>query len=203
MLAAEFKVRVTGFTISQAQHAYAENCRFEGDIPPKYFCVDWLEADTTPGMFDAAIACESSEHMEDKGGFFQRAAAALKPGGRLVICAWLASDKASSRQERWLLEPICREGRMPHVGTEGDYRRLGQRAGLNCLRVQDISRNVASTWPRIAWIFLRKLLMDPRYIRFLCNRHARNRVFALTVFRLWIAFRTGAMRYGVFTFVKR
>lgn len=34
------------------------------------------------------------------------------------------------------------------------------------------------------------------------NRHAQNRVFALTILRIWIAYRVGAMRHGVFTFVK-
>ena len=36
----------------------------------------------------------------------------------------------------------------------------------------------------------------------LFDRHARNRVFALTIFRIMLAYRTGAMRYGVFTFRK-
>ncbi|RYD72220.1 MAG: hypothetical protein EOP84_23520 [Verrucomicrobiaceae bacterium] len=141
--------------------------------------------------------------MEDKAGFFARAATALKPEGRLVICAWLSAEHPARWQEKGLLEPICREGRMPHLGTETDYRRLAESAGFTCEGVQDVSSQVASTWPRIAWTFLGKLMRDPRYARFLCNRHARNRVFALTVFRLWVAFRIGAMRYGVFTFVKR
>jgi tocopherol O-methyltransferase len=91
---------------------------------------------------------------------------------------------------------------MPHLGTETDYRKLADDSGFTCEKVQDVSGQVASTWPRIAGIFLGKLIRNPRYVRFLCNRHARNRVFAVTVFRLWFAFRSGAMRYGVFTFVK-
>lgn len=39
----------------------------------------------------------------------------------------------------------------------------------------------------------------PACLRFLLDRHAPNRVFALTTVRLWIAFRTGAMRFAVFT----
>jgi tocopherol O-methyltransferase len=51
----------------------------------------------------------------------------------------------------------------------------------------------------IVRIFLLKLVRKPAYLRFLLDRHAQNRVFALTIVRLWIAFRTGAMRYAVFT----
>ena len=49
---------------------------------------------------------------------------------------------------------------------------------------------------------LGKLATNPRYARFLFSRHAKNRVFALTILRIWIAYRVGAMRYGIFTFVK-
>ena len=45
-------------------------------------------------------------------------------------------------------------------------------------------------------------MSNPAYLKFLFNRHAHNRIFALTIFRIWIAYRVGAMRYGVFTFVK-
>ena len=51
----------------------------------------------------------------------------------------------------------------------------------------------------IVRIFLLKLLHQPAYLRFLLDRPAHHRVFALTTVRLWIAFRTGAMRYAVFT----
>lgn len=202
MLAGQWGARVTAITISPAQYEFAKKQPLTVGHSPEYLLGDWLTCDVPVGEFDVAIACESSEHMADKGGFFARATTALKPGGRLVICAWLSAEMPTRHQEKWLLEPICREGRMPHLGTEADYRRLAEAAGLTCERVQDVSQQVASTWPRIAWTFLGKLFRDPRYARFLCDRHARNRVFALTVFRLWVAFRSGAMRYGVFTFVK-
>lgn len=202
MLAQKWGTQVTAVTISPAQYEFAKVHPDNGDYGPEYLLADWLACDLPAETFDAAIACESSEHMPDKPGFFARAANVLKPGGRLIVCAWLSADAPTKRQERWLLEPICREGRMPHMGTELDYRKLAEAAGFTCESVRDVSRQVAGTWPRIAWTFLGKLLQDPRYVRFFCDRHARNRVFALTVFRLWLAFRIGAMRYGVFTFVK-
>ncbi len=202
MLAQRWGARVTAVTVSPAQYEFGKNHPDNGDVGPEYRLADWLTCDMPAEAFDVAIACESSEHMPDKAGFFARAAHVLKPGGRLVVCAWLSADAPTVRQERWLLEPICREGRMPHIGTEAEYRRFAEAVGLTCENVRDVSRQVASTWPRIAWTFLGMLVRDLRYARFLCDRYARNRVFALTVFRLWFAFRTGAMRYGVFTFVK-
>ena len=201
LLAAEFGAEMTAITISPAQHAFAA-ARSPGAANPAYLLGDWLANELPAASFDAAIAIESSEHMPDKARFFAEAARVLRPGGRLVVCAWMSCDHPTSRQQALLLEPICREGRMPHMPDEHEYRRLAEAAGFRIERFQDVTRQVESTWPRIARTFLAKLGRNPRYLKFLFNRHASNRVFALTIFRLWIAYRTGAMRYGILTAVK-
>lgn len=201
LLAEERGAEVTAITISAAQHAIAIT-RCGGGENPRYLLGDWLDNELPPMGFDAAISIESSEHMPDKPKFFAQAHRVLRPDGRLVICAWLAAEHPTARQERWLIEPICREGRMPHLGSETDYRQLASDAGFAVERVQDVTRQIARTWPMIVRIFLLKLLHKPAYLRFLLDRHAHNRIFALTTVRLWIAFRTGAMRYCVFTLRK-
>ena len=169
---------------------------------PRFLLGDWLENDLSDASFDAAVAIESSEHMADKPRFFAQAHRVLRPGGRLVVCTWLSAEHPTANQERWLIEPICREGRMPHLGSESDYWRLATGAGFEIERVQEVTRQIARTWPIIARTFLLKLARKPAYARFLLERRSRNRVFALTIARLWIAFRTGAMRYGIFTLRK-
>ena len=192
---------VTGITISPAQFGIAQQ-RSRRTGNPSFVLGDWLANDFASESFDAAIAVESSEHMPDKPVFFAQAHRVLKPGGRLVVCAWLAAEGASSRAERHLLEPICREGRMPHLGTAGEYQSLAEAAGLSFRAYHDVTQEVAPTWPAIARTLALKLATNPRYVRFLFSRHARNRVFALTTLRIWLAYRSGAMRYGIFTFVK-
>jgi len=166
---------------------------------PRYLLGDWLQNDLPGATFDAAIAIESSEHMPDKPRFFAEAARVLRPGGHLVICAWLAAEAPTPGQRRHLIEPICRESRMPHLGSESDYRALATAAGFTLERFQDVTRQISRTWPNIIRTFLLKLLHRPGYARFLLGPHAPNRIFALTTLRLWLAFRTGAMRYAVFT----
>ena len=192
---------VTGITISPAQYAVAQQLN-AGAINPRFILGDWLQNELSANAFDAAIAVESSEHMPDKREFFTHAHRVLRPDGRLVICAWLAAEQPSARAKRWLLEPICREGRMPELGSATEYKSLGVAAGFKLQQFRDLTQSVARTWPAIVRRLLGKFATDPRYLRFLFAPHANNRIFALTILRIWIAYRVGAMRYGIFTFVK-
>ncbi len=189
---------VVGITISTAQFAVAK----DEDDNRSFILGDWLTNELPNESFDAAYAIESSEHMPDIRKFFAQAHRVLRSDGRLVICAWLSSDNPSSTAQRFLLEPICREGRMPIMGTVGDYRSLGETAGFSLTRFEDVTKAAARTWPAIVRRLTGKLFSNPTYLKFLFNRHTHNRIFALTIFRIWIAYRVGAMRYGVFTFVK-
>ncbi len=193
---------VTGITISPAQFAIAQGSSGV-EANPRFLLGDWLANDLPNESFDAACAIESSEHMPDIRKFFAEANRVLRSSGQLIVCAWLSADAPTTWKRRWLLEPICREGRMPNMGTVGDYHSLGKNAGFALERFQDVTRSVERTWPAIVWRLLGKFVSNPRYLRFVFSPHAHNRVFALTIFRIWLAYRTGAMRYGVFTFVKR
>lgn len=187
---------VTGFTLSAEQIAHAPAT--DGVTLIRR---DWLANGLEAGSADGAYAIESSEHMIDKPAFFREAHRALKPGGRLVVCAWLAREAPSAWEVRHLLEPICSEGRLPSMGSESEYRAMAEDAGFACTAFEDVSGAVARTWT----ICLRRLLgglVTDRAIRRMVFA-ARNRVFALSLPRLILAYRGGAMRYGVFTFTAR
>jgi len=195
-LATHHRVHVTGITLSSAQLRVAEKRRVE-PASLTFMQQDWLDNRFADGAFDRIVAIESSEHMPDKQLFFHEAYRTLRPGGRLGIYAWLARDHARSWEERHLLEPICREGRLPGMGSEAEYRKWADTAGLVVDRFEDLSRHVRRTWALCAGRVARKLLTHPHYRHFLRDARAKNRVFALSIPRIWMAYVTGSMRYGL------
>lgn len=198
-LAGRHDVSILGLTLSVRQKAVADG-RVAG-----FSCLvrDWMDNGLDGGAFDAAYAIESSEHMPDKQRFFTEARRILRPGGRLVVCAWLEGEATRPWQVRHLLLPICREGRLPSMGSQDDYAALAARAGFVLRDYQDISRQVRRTWSICLWRLLKGLATDRSLRGLAFNRATQNRDFMLTLPRLILAMRTGAMRYGIFQWEAR
>lgn len=192
-------VRVTGFTVSPAQKRIADAA-----ATPGVTCLlrDWLDNRQPDGAFASAYAIESSEHMADKLGFFREASRVLRPGGRLVVCAWLEGEHPRPWEVRHLLKPICSEGRLPSLGSRTDYETLAAKAGLALESFDDITRNVRKTW-RLCLQRLATSLVTDREIRALALNGAKeSRSFMLSLPRLILAMRSGAMSYGLFVWSK-
>ena len=86
------------------------------------------------------------------------------------------------------------------MGEQQEYLRFAESAGLTTVAAEDLSDRVSRTWSICARRVVGKLATDPRYLRFLLDRHATDRVFALTLARMLVAYRTGSMRYGLMVF---
>ena len=198
-LASRHSLHVTGITVSGAQASQA-GMRVASQGNVVIHQMDWLANGFPANSFDRAYAIESSEHMPDKQLFFDEAFRTLKPGGMFAVCAWLASDNPSPWQVRHLLEPICREGRLPGMGDEADYLSLARGAGFDVVSVEDISDRVSRTWWLCAGRFIKRLFTQPRDLAFLLDKAETNRIFAVTLFRLLLAYQTRSMRYCLLVF---
>jgi tocopherol O-methyltransferase len=67
------------------------------------------------------------------------------------------------------------------------------------VRAEDLSRSVRRSWGHGAVRVAGKIATDRRYRHYLFDARSRNRVFLASVFRIWAAYRLGAMRYLLFT----
>jgi tocopherol O-methyltransferase len=193
-----YGARVIGITISKKQYELAK--LFNAGIAGVDFMnCDGLANGLPGGAFDAVVSVESSEHMQDKPAFFAELSRLLCPGGRFVVVAWLAREQPRAAETKYLLEPICVEGRLPSMASAGEYKDMLAAAGLQDLRFEDLTREVKKTWRICA---LRCLTRISRH-QFLRQRFFDstfpNRVFAKTVLRIWLAYTLGSMRYGLFS----
>ena len=197
--AQEYGAKVTGMTISRRQYELARNPP-EGNV--NFLLCDGLVNNLPAQSFDALVAIESSEHIGDKPAFFQEAHRLLRPEGRLVVSAWLAREQATPFEARFLLEPICEEGRLPSMAAASEYLAMFKAAGFGEPEFSDLSRNVCKTWSVCAYRLLKTIGSNAELRRELLRRNWGNHVFAKTVFRIWLAYRTGSMRYGIFSATK-
>lgn len=198
-VAARQSVHVVGLTLSEAQAAVARAWPIPDGTPAPTFLVrDWLGNGLDDASFDAAWAVESTTHMPERPRVFSEAARVLRPGGRLVLCVWMTREAPGAAETLWLLEPICREGRLAGMGSASENRTWLEAAGLTVEQELDWSRMVARTWTVVAQRVARGLATDAAYRRFLRDATQRERAFVWTIGRLRLAFATGAMRYGAF-----
>ena len=100
-LARNLGCRVQGITLSPLQRFWASSAaRWNRVASSTHFrCVDAEQVDFSPESFDVVWSIECTEHLYDKERFFQRAAAWLRPGGRMAICAWLAGEALEDQQQ--------------------------------------------------------------------------------------------------------
>ena len=197
MIVNEFGGEVTGFTVSAAQWKYARALG-AGDTRQSFLLRDWLENGLASGSFDSVVAIESSEHIEDKKRFCAEIYRVLRPGGRFAVTAWLSRENPTRLQSLYLLRPICVEGQLPSMGSANEYQELFREAGFHATLFEDLTDRVRRTWTVCIRRFALAILTEPMLLRRLFAPRLSNRVFALTILRLWLAYHMRSMRYGIF-----
>lgn len=190
--------RVTGLTVSRVQHRRARELA-AGEDGLRFLLRSWLDNGLPDQHFDAVIAVESVSHVDDKPGFFREANRTLAPGGRLVVAAWLAGEDPGPLERSHLLRPICAEGRLPGLGSRTEYEAWIRDAGFDDPAFEDLSDGVRRTWSVCLRRVAGRLVRDGEILRYLLDSRATERAFGLSMARIWVAYRTGALRYGMFT----
>jgi tocopherol O-methyltransferase len=195
-LANHFDCRVTGVTLSPVQRFWA-SC---GAIirgarrRTKFIRADAEQIDFPPASFDVVWSVECTEHLFDKPAFFAKAARWLRPGGRMMICAWLAGDEPLDDARRQRVYDVCEGFLCPSLGTAGDYRGWMEQAGLGFTAYDDWTDRVVETWE------ICRRRTSGGGLRRVAASVDRNLALFLDRFTTILeAYRSGAMRYGCLT----
>jgi tocopherol O-methyltransferase len=194
----DYGATVTGITLSAKQYAYARRSNVK-TANVNFILGDALLNGLPAETFDAVIAIESTEHIAAKTKLFYEACRILRAGGRFVVTAWLARTRPATWETKYLLEPICAEGRLPNLASTNEFLRMLGDSGLRQVEHLDLTSAVKKTWTFCALRLIKRFLCDPALRRRLCDPQFTNRVFAKTVFRMRFAYTTGAMHYGLFS----
>lgn len=147
-LAKKWDCQVTGMTLSPVQRLWA---RASSSLQGMRWRTNFLrqdaeEADFRPQSFDVLWSIECTEHLFDKPAFFQRAQAWLRPGGRVAICAWLSGNGELNAQQQDQVRDVCRGMLCPSLGSQADYTRWFEAAGLRVTHCEDWTDRVIRTW---------------------------------------------------------
>jgi tocopherol O-methyltransferase len=142
-LAEKYGCHVLGLTISSTQWKLAQKLSKGlngGNGAVQFELVNAENYEFAKGGFDVVWNMESSEHFFDKPAYLRRAAAALKPGGKIMISAWTGSMQHQTVQE------IARVFLCPELWTLDMYVQAMQSAGLQMVSREQLGKEVIRTW---------------------------------------------------------
>lgn len=193
--------QVTALTLSKTQWQYSRIHDPESSNP-RYILGDFLHNSFPSNSFDVVISVESTEEMVDKPKFFSEVHRILRPGGRFATCVWLTENAPSKWETKYLLEPICEERHFPSMGSEKEYRQMMENAGLSEIHFEDISDSVKKTWSICAYRLTKAIFSEKKVRDLLRNQEIPDRIFAKTIYRIWLAYQLKTIRYGLFSAVK-
>lgn len=158
-LAGRIDMSGEGITISAAQAARAAEIIAEAGAGERVRCREGdflLVPQDLAGKADLAFSIEAFIHSPDAGRFFEQAAGALRPGGKLVLCDDFLTSSVppdTPRARRWMEE--FRVGW--HAGsllTVQQVRETAAEHGLTLTRELDLTPDLELRRPRDRWISL-------------------------------------------------
>jgi tocopherol O-methyltransferase len=193
-LAQNLDCDVTGLTISPVQaRMAASRAKSRGLSQRVRFQVENANLwQPEPASVDAIWIMESSEHFEDKPGFLERCARALKPGGTLAVCAWLRREGPVRDEDRALVNTIAEAMLSASLGSLSEYSNWMRDAGLTVDVAEDITRRVEPTWAHCA-----RIGRNPVVRLFLGIMDQPTQRFVKSFPLMQLAYANGAMVFGL------
>lgn len=192
--------QLTGITLSPRQAARANELARAGGLAGHcgFQVADALAMPFPDGSFDLVWACESGEHMPDKGRYVAEMARVLKPGGVLVIATWCQRETppALTPAEVDELRFLYEEWSHPYFISNEEYGRLvagtGQFAPADVVQ-QDWAAYTLPSWRHSVWVGV----LDPLPVFRAPGVWLKTARDIYCLERMHRAFAKGLMTYGM------
>ena len=134
--------RVEGVTLSEAQARLARESAVRAGVEGlcRFRVGDADAEDFGHGTAAAIWTMESSEHFRDKARYVRKAAAALRPGGSLLIAAWTGAMQHAR------VRAVADAFLCPELHSADAYAAHMEAAGLALRIREDLTPQVLRTW---------------------------------------------------------
>jgi tocopherol O-methyltransferase len=193
LLARSRQARVTSLTISQKQHDVA--VVQDGDDPRlTQYLRDWFDNKLDAGQYDAVIAIESVGHMAWRPAL-EEALRVLRPGGRIAVCDLVRGDDVPRWQVIPLVTKMEAESHLVPLVPIAELRAVFTAAGFVVDESRDLTAGVRNTWPKAVVRLLKILRTNRELRRSLFGGKYENDGFILSLIRMTLGLRLGAVRY--------
>jgi tocopherol O-methyltransferase len=143
-LAKNYNAETIGITISPVQVKMAQEASKIANANSCFMLMD-AEAMSLDKQFDVIWSIESISHYKNKEEFFSKACQLLFPEGTIAVIDWFKKENLTANDNKKYILPI-EKGMMVGLHTMGDYISTLKLNGLEIIKSEDISRNVAKTW---------------------------------------------------------
>jgi tocopherol O-methyltransferase len=193
LLARTMGARTTSFTISQRQYDYAVVAD-AGDPLLTQHLRNWFDNGLPTGEYDAVIAIESIGHMSWQPAL-EEALRVLRPGGRIAVCDLVRADDVPNWQVKPLLTKMEQESHLVPLVPIGQLCATFTTAGFVVDQAEDLTRGVRNTWPKGLARLARVLVSNRDLRRSLFGGKYENDGFVLSLIRMTLGLRLGAVRY--------
>ncbi|CAM9226359.1 unnamed protein product, partial [Ectocarpus sp. 8 AP-2014] len=195
---------VTGITLSPKQVERATQLAEEQGVPnAKFQVTNALDMTFEDESFDLVWACESGEHMPDKGKYIEEMTRVLKPGGQLVVATWCQRDNSTmpfTPEEEQKLDFLYSEWTHPHFISINDYAKLMEGTGqLEQVETDDWAEQTTPTWRLSVWVGV----VNPWPWLRVPRSYYKTVRDAWCIERMHQAFKKGLMQYGMIKSVKK
>jgi MPBQ/MSBQ methyltransferase len=203
MLAKDYGFSVTGVTLSPQQVKRAKELTSE-DLDAKFQVDDALNLSFADNSFDVVWSIEAGPHMPDKAKYAQEMMRVLKPGGILVVADWNQRDDRQKPLNFWekpIMRQLLDQWSHPAFSSIEGFSELIAETGLVDGEVitADWTVETLPSWLDSIW---QGIVRPEGIVRFGFSGFIKSLREVPTFLLMYIAFRNGLCRFGMFRAVK-